>query len=254
MNIFCKIINDTPKEEKSSDDIKQESKYKNDSNISDIDLKKMCFVEYKSQAYASFYNTAMEKDKSILTLSVAGIGFLVTLLNISKTIGYVNYSIFILASLCFLISIYCILSIFDKNADYMLDIAQDKDVTLKEYKLKKLDKWAIRSFYLAIILSILLGVSTSIPLLSNEDNDMSENKQPKTTSELSVTTESYSGSVCIGDSFEGISNLGKSLSGFSGASSLLAQTNTQARTQSTTPSNTGGASGMKPDFSSQKKD
>ncbi|WP_429070343.1 hypothetical protein [Aeromonas dhakensis] len=251
MNIFCKIINDAPKEEISSDDIKQ---YKNDSNISEVDLKKMCFVEYKSQAYASFYNTAMEKDKSILTLSVAGIGFLVTLLNLSKTIGYVNYTIFILAALCFLISIYCILSIFDKNADYMLDIAQDRDVTLKEYKLKKLDKRAIRTFYLAIILSISLGISTSIPLLSNEGNDMSENNKPTKASELNVSPESYSGSVMAVESFEGISYLGKSLSGFSGASSLLAQTNTQVRTQGTTPSNTGGASGMKPDFSSQKKD
>ncbi|TOF73932.1 hypothetical protein, partial [Vibrio parahaemolyticus] len=43
-------------------------------------------IEFKSQSYASFYNTTLEKDKSILTLSVAGIGFLLTLLQLVKNI------------------------------------------------------------------------------------------------------------------------------------------------------------------------
>ena len=40
----------------------------------EVELQTKFRVEYNSQSYASFYNTKLEKDKSILTLSVAGLG------------------------------------------------------------------------------------------------------------------------------------------------------------------------------------
>ncbi|WP_368208409.1 hypothetical protein [Aeromonas sp. R4-2] len=161
MNVYFQIVNTDPKQEVSADKKDNASS----TSISDEDLKRLAYIEFKSQSYASFYNTSMEKDKSILTLSVAGLGFLVTLLNLSKEIGKIDYALFILAASAFLVSIYCIVTMFGKNADFIIDLTQDKDVTLKEYKLKKLDTWAIGSFYLAIVASISLGISTSIPLI-----------------------------------------------------------------------------------------
>lgn len=161
MNIYVQIANSDPKQEMSAD--KKDSI--SSTNISDEDLERLAYIEFKSQSYASFYNTSMEKDKSILTLSVAGIGFLVTLLNLSTTISRIDYALFILAAIAFLVSIYSIVTTFGKNADYILDLVQDKDVTIKEYKLKVLDKLAISSFYIAIVSSILLGISISTPLI-----------------------------------------------------------------------------------------
>lgn len=239
MNIFCKVINNTP--EKSAHLEKgQATEVREASGITDEDLKRLFLVEFKSQSYASFYNTSMEKDKSILTLSVAGIGFLVTLLNFSKTIDYIDFSLFIIAAISFLVSIYCVVTLFGKNADYIIDLTQDRDITLKEYKLRQLDKWAIRSFYLAIIVSIILGVSTSTSLIKQEERVMSDKE--------TIDKVIDSGAKPANESFQGAVDLGKSLSG---ASNLSPQANSQANTSS---SNNGGASGMKPDISPQKKD
>ncbi|GAB0152008.1 hypothetical protein MnBA_14080 [Marinobacterium sp. BA1] len=57
-----------------------------------------------------------------------------------------------------------------------------------------------------------------------------------------------SGAKPANESFQGAVDLGKSLSG---AGDLSPQANSQTNTSST---NNGGASGMKPDISSQKKD
>jgi hypothetical protein len=233
------VINTTPKNPASIENC-QKKEVAEASGISDEDLKRLFLVEYKSQSYASFYNTSMEKDKSILTLSVAGIGFLVTLLNLSKTIDYVDFVLFVIAAISFLISIYCVITLFGKNADFIIDLTQDRDVTIKEYKLRQFDKWAIRSFYLAIIVSIVLGVSTSTSLIKKEEKTMSDKE--------TIDKIIESGVKPANESFGGAGELGKSLSG---ASDLSPQANTQTNT---TSSNNGGASGMKPDISPEKKD
>ena len=136
----------------------------NDS-ISDRDFKRLQSVEYYNQSYGSFYSTKMEKDKSILTLSVAGIGFSLTLLNTSENIHALNITLFIISSAFFLISIYAVLEIFSKNAQYITNILIDtgklsKEIAVIEYKLSQLDKMAIYCFYIAILSTILLGLST----------------------------------------------------------------------------------------------
>lgn len=239
MNIFCKVINNTS-ENPDHVEGNQTTEVREALGISDEDLNRLFLVEYKSQSYASFYNTSMEKDKSILTLSVAGIGFLVTLLNLSKTINYIDFSLFILAAISFLVSIYCVITLFGKNADYIVDLTQGRDIALKEYRLQQLDKWAIRSFYLAIIVSIILGVSTSTSLIKHEERVMSEKE--------TIDKVIDSGYKPGNESFQGAVDLGKSLSG---AGDLSPQANSQTNTSS---SNNSGASGMKPDISPEKKD
>lgn len=92
VNIFCKVINKEVKEK-----IPENSEpEKIENSISDQDLQRLYAVEFKSQSYSSFYNTTMEKDKSILTLSVAGIGFLITLLKLSDTLNHYDMVFFLL--------------------------------------------------------------------------------------------------------------------------------------------------------------
>ncbi|MUK39796.1 hypothetical protein GNP82_19885 [Aliivibrio fischeri] len=197
--------------------------------LSSKEVEQLSGIEFQSQSYASFYNTTMEKDKSILTLSVAGIGFLVTLLKLTDKISYYELMFFILASLSFLISIYCIITIFGNNSDFIIDLVHKRDVTLKQYKLDTLDKMAIRSFYLGIIMSLLLGASTSITLVSKGDNTMTNNKQTEIKRDLAIN--SCNRATDLHESFQGAASL-------QGTSSN--QTQTQSQSQVT------GAAAMMP--------
>ncbi|EGR3416582.1 hypothetical protein DMJ31_24205 [Vibrio parahaemolyticus] len=131
-------------------------------------------VEYRSQGYASFYNTRLEKDKSILTISVAGLGFLITFLNLT-TLDNLSYVLLLISSMCFLFCIYTVIKIFDKNADYIISVVTDDDsFAEKEIYLRKLDKRSINAFYIGILLSFVLGLYTSY---SNKEIELSkENK------------------------------------------------------------------------------
>lgn len=237
MNIFCKVINNeaapAEKAEVAIDKVKN--------SISDQDLQRLYAVEFKSQSYSSFYTTTMEKDKSILALSVAGTGFLVTLLKLTDKLAIYDMAFFTLAALGFLLAIYFIVSLFGKNADFIVDLVQEKDVTLKQHQLKQLDSWAIRAFYLGIVMSLLLGISTSSTLFIKEESNMS--KEP-TIEELI-----NSGAKPVNESYQQATDLTKS---FQGAAGMQPQANS---TQQVTPASSGssGASAMMPKTSSDEK-
>ncbi|MCQ4054160.1 hypothetical protein [Aeromonas sp. SG16] len=152
-------------------------------------------IEYYSQAYASFYNTTLEKDKSILTLSVAGLGFLITFANLNVKLGCVAYAAFIIAALAYLYSIYNIITIFGENAKYIIEITTDSGKEEEiETQLKKYDKRAINSFYIGIILSLALGVITSFQSQLKVENIVAEeNKENTDFKNLKVIGESYGG-------------------------------------------------------------
>jgi hypothetical protein len=237
VNIFCKVINNeaapAEKAEVAIDKVKN--------SISDQDLQRLYAVEFKSQSYSSFYTTTMEKDKSILALSVAGTGFLVTLLKLTDKLAIYDMAFFTLAALGFLLAIYFIVSLFGKNADFIVDLVQEKDVTLKQHQLKQLDSWAIRAFYLGIVMSLLLGISTSSTLFIKEESNMS--KEP-TIEELI-----NSGAKPANESYQQATDLTKS---FQGAAGMQPQANS---TQQVTPASSGssGASAMMPKTSSDEK-
>ena len=162
------------------------------------------YIEFNSQSYASFYNTKLEKDKSILTLSVAGLGFLITFTNFAEKLGVFSYVIFLLSALAYLICIFNVITIFDKNALYIIEVTTNsgKDDEL-ELQLKKHDKIAIHSFYLGILLSFALGLSTSIQSQIEEFPVSEKNKTSQ------VTGQQFN------ESFAGVKDLNKSFSGLS---------------------------------------
>ncbi|KGY10540.1 hypothetical protein [Vibrio sinaloensis] len=123
-------------------------------------------IEHMSQSYASFYNTTLEKDKSILTLSVAGLGFLVTFINFGGGPSYWLLALLALATMSYMICITSVITIFGMNAKYIIALTTGKVEEYKqiEVKLKKLDKRAISSFYCGLLLSLLIGLGT--PLIS----------------------------------------------------------------------------------------
>lgn len=145
--------------------------------LTEDELNRSYLIEFNSQSYASFYNTKIEKDKSILTLSVAGLGFLVTLGNISLTPNAFECILFAISSLCFLFCIYFILKIFDENAEYIIALTVDDNNHIEEEnKLKKLDKYVKNLFYVAIFSSFILGLLTTFQQQFGSKNMNTESK------------------------------------------------------------------------------
>ncbi|HAS6102441.1 TPA: hypothetical protein I7117_23685 [Vibrio vulnificus] len=201
---------------------------KND-GLSNKEVEQLSGIEFQSQSYASFYNTTLEKDKSILTLSVAGIGFLLTLLQFTKSISYYELCFFLIAAVSYLVAIYCVISIFGKNSTFIIELVNKRDVSVKQYQLDILDKTAIRSFYLAIVMTVLLGASTSQSMFIIGETNVSDNK-PQT---QELATNSCSQASDLHKSFQG-----------AGALQGSTQQQTSAQSQGT------GAAAMMPDSSS----
>lgn len=163
-------------------------------------------IEFKSQAYYSFYSTSIEKDKSLLALSVAGLGFLVTFINVTNKFLWFEFLFFVIAALSFLFCIFNVFRIFDKNKDYIVALTTDSEKTGEEgEKLKTLDKRANGSFYLGICMSLALGLCVSITTTQKE-NQMTD-KKPTSSENSKPVNESFSGVELIKKSFAGAAQM-----------------------------------------------
>lgn len=181
-----------------------ETKQKDENELQDVEKNK--YVEFYSQSYASFYNTTMEKDKSILAVSAGGIGFLITLINFSKEIEIYEYIVFLFASLSFILAIFTIIHIFGKNAEYIISLTTElDDCDEKECKLKILDKIATYAFTLGMALSLVLGITLSYQNIKKEVVTVTDNKD--TSKVMGQLNESAAGASTIKRSFTGAAQL-----------------------------------------------
>ncbi|MNF91673.1 hypothetical protein D3C84_742840 [compost metagenome] len=161
--------------------------------LNDEELYRSNLVEYNSQTYASFYNTRMEKDKSLLTLSIATLGFIITYM--SSALETLFQTLLIsLASGFLLYTSHIIIKIFDKNADYLIACTQStSEPETQRQTLEKLDKKATRSFYCGILLTIVLAFISQ----QKKETDMTTKDQQKSTNTLELIKESFSGAFNI---------------------------------------------------------
>ena len=126
------------------------------------DSQKLSFakdVEFYSQAVSGWFNTRLEHDKSLLTLSVAGLGMLVGF--ISTGIGSITSLIlYIGAIVSFLICLFSVLIIFQKNSTHIQDVLNGAKETNKVLEI--LDIVAKVSFYIGVLFSSIIGISLAI--------------------------------------------------------------------------------------------
>lgn len=136
----------------------------NKASISAEDIKRLQKVEFSSQAYASFFATTMERDRSMLSLSVAGIGFLVAMINWQKDQVITSTQLFFLvfAVLGFLGVVFVILKIMKDNGALVIGLVNETNVAVQEYKLKNLDSWAFYLFNIGILFTACLGLLTAV--------------------------------------------------------------------------------------------
>jgi len=128
-------------------------------------------LAFYSASLSAWYTTRMEKDKSLLTLSVAAIGLLITLITRLEDI---KVWVAALAILSFLVCAITIIIIFEKNATHIEDILNEVENPIK---LAVLDNTAKYSFILGLILSFVFSLSSSY------DISLTIEKKEKTVSE-----------------------------------------------------------------------
>ncbi|MCK5601196.1 hypothetical protein KAR91_04985 [Candidatus Pacearchaeota archaeon] len=141
----------------------------------------------------AWVNTRMERDKSLLTLSTAGIGFLITL--------FVNFDITecgqnilcLLAGISFFVTIISCLLIFNRNAKHIEESVQSgKD---EDSVLKVLDNIVFWGFIVGLIFIILFGVTIQCnkQKLLRGDVRMSEEKKENKKDKKELLTGSLNG-------------------------------------------------------------
>ena len=76
-------------------------------------------VEYYAAQANAWFQSSLERDKSLLSLSTAGIGVLIALLTRDGTRTPIEAVLFILALLAFTVCALVILAIFSKNQAHL---------------------------------------------------------------------------------------------------------------------------------------
>jgi len=169
-------------------------------------------TEFYSQGVAAWFNSALEHDKSLLTLSVAGVGVLVSMMQtaIDSVCSLLLYAGAILA---FMVCLVSVLMIFKRNKKHILDVfnGQATDDPLLGF----LDGSASFSFFIAMLLSALLGISSAITTYSDKGKKMT-NENAKNTIQPTVAYDSVNGLAKLNpanESFDQMANLQKSFQG-----------------------------------------
>jgi len=131
-------------------------------------------VEFYAASTNAWFTTRFEHDKSLLGLSAGAIGLLITLVSTVGVKSIESLIIYILALLSFIICLASLLIIFRKNSDHLEQASQNQ--TTHDPILSALDKIAITSFMVGILLASVIGVSTAVTSYIEKGNTMTDNK------------------------------------------------------------------------------
>ncbi|EDZ61234.1 hypothetical protein SMGD1_0324 [Sulfurimonas gotlandica GD1] len=150
-------------------------------------------IAHYSVLLSAWIQTKMERDKTLVTLSSAAIGLLITILT---TVGAENYWIILLfiISICsFIITIWSALKIYELNSVHLEDSLRGKNG--KDPKLEKYDKRSIRAFVIGSSFALLIGVTSAYQKIILKEEKMGTQEQ------------NGSKKVMFNDSFNGIAGL-----------------------------------------------
>lgn len=156
-------------------------------------------IEFYSASVSAWYNSSLEHDKSLLTLSAGGIGLLISFGDDLKSQW--SFILYILAIVSFIVSLISVLLIFQGNKNHIIKLFGGED--FDNPYLAWMDKIAMWSFALGVIFAAIIGVSTAYQQLLKE-KVMSGNT-PKTT--RGVAMDSVNGVQLLQKSFTGVQQL-----------------------------------------------
>lgn len=169
-------------------------------------------VEYYAASVNAWFNSCLEHDKSLFTLSAAGIGLLVTLLTTVGLHSAEALVLYICAINSFLISLVALLIVFKKNRDYIEEIIARKELKTDPV-LRLLDRTALLTFGVGVVFTGVIGISAAIHSYAKKESEMVNETIKPSVSHLT------------GDSFSGVAKLKPDMiKSFAGAANLQPQT------------------------------
>jgi flagellar biosynthesis protein FlhB len=121
---------------------------------------------------SAMFNTQLERDKQLLTLSSSAIALLVTLLRTVGVSNLLQIGFFSVALFAFLVTVILVLEILKKNGEYIDQILQGGGT---ENKYIFLDKFATLTFIIGIVMVIVIGIDSARISLSEKDIKMNKN-------------------------------------------------------------------------------
>lgn len=164
-------------------------------------------VEYYSASVNAWFNTSLEHDKSVFTLSAGGIGLLLTLLTTVGLSSTESLVLYIAAILSFLLAIVAVLFIFRYNKNYIEKIISGESET-NDPALKWLDLISLWSFGVGILFTSVIGISAAISSYSTKEKEMKNETQNSTPlSEGFNGAKNLQPSIYQNNSFNGAKNL-----------------------------------------------
>ena len=138
-------------------------------------------VAYYSALVNAWIQTKMEVDKTLIIISSAGIGFLITIISKLDINNVTELIIYLSAFISFFIVIITCVEVFRKNAVYIKNIIDEKDDNHK-----RLDTYSFVAklfFTLALIFILILGINIGVKQLKKGGMEMEEKKGKLVTNE-----------------------------------------------------------------------
>ena len=117
-------------------------------------------IQYYTVLVTTWTTTKMEHDKTLITISAAAIGLLITILTTKSIVELWLIFVYGLAFICYCVTIVSALIIFQKNSLYIENELRGQGGN--DPHLARLDKISLWSFMIATIAFISIGVISAI--------------------------------------------------------------------------------------------
>jgi hypothetical protein len=115
-------------------------------------------VAFYSAMVTAWVGTRMEKDKTLLTRAIGGIGLLVTLLTTVGPSSGTELWLYAVAGLSFGLAAVTAICVFDRNSDHLFDVIRNKK-TGEDERLQVLDQIVFFSFVTGVVLTGAIALS-----------------------------------------------------------------------------------------------
>ena len=187
-------------------------------------------VAFYSVMLQSWLDTRMEKDWTLVTLSAAGIGLLITILTTVGVKHYWELSLYLGAAAGFGFSIWTNLEIFEINASHIEKIIRGTESSSPT--LERHDKLALRGFMLGTAFFIALGISASIGQLQGK-----RAKAMEKSGKSSISTEAQAAKLNSPTAPAGVQSSAQERRSFSGVGALRPESTQTPVTPEAQPEN-----------------
>ena len=190
-------------------------------------------IAFYSAAMDAWLTTAMEHDRSVLTLASGALGLLVTLLTTQGLSSAAELVLYVAAILCFGLTIITVLYVFRKNRRYIEDIVHKTDRG-NEKRLSIADQLASLAFALGVVLAVLIGISAALDAYAKREQTMANHDTHRTSGK--VRSDSLRGM----NKLQPTGTAKKSLHGFAGLNPQQLPATPANGNSPSTPAQSGG--------------